>query len=69
MKESKIIEISGRRFVTTATIAELLNLHKRTILLWATERGMPFISIGNMRLFDLADVLGWFDANKRRDAV
>jgi excisionase family DNA binding protein len=69
MKESNIIEICGRRFVSAVTLAELLHLHKRTILLWAIERGMPFISIGNMRLFDLADILGWFDENKRRDAA
>ena len=69
MKESKIIEICERRFVSAVTLAELLNLHKRTILLWATERGMPFISIGNMRLFDVGDILQWFDENKRRDAA
>jgi excisionase family DNA binding protein len=69
MTEGKIIEISGRRFVSATTLAELLDLHKRTILLWATERGMPFISIGNMRLFDLADILRWFDENKRRSAA
>ena len=82
MVENKIIEISGRRFVTAATLAGLLNLHKRTILLWATERGMPVISVGNMRIFDLADIADWFDkhkpvpnaqtvgnADKRRDAA
>jgi excisionase family DNA binding protein len=69
MKESNIIEISGRGFVSATMLAELLNLHKRTILLWATRRGMPFISVGNMRLFDLADILGWLDQHKRRDAA
>ena len=43
MVEARIIEISGRRFVSAATLAELLDLHKRTILTWATEYGMPVI--------------------------
>lgn len=63
--EGKIIEISGRRFVSAAMLGELLDLHKRTILMWATERGMPVISIGNMRLFDLADISDWLDNHKR----
>jgi len=67
--DNKIIEISGRQFVTAATIAALLDLHKRTILNWASDHGMPFISVGNMRLFDLADVSNWFDKHKRRESA
>jgi excisionase family DNA binding protein len=66
--EGKIIEISGRRLVSAATLAELLDRHKRTILIWAADYGMPVIAVGNMRLFDLADVADWFDKRKRRDA-
>jgi excisionase family DNA binding protein len=40
-------------------------LHKRTILMWATEHGMPVIAVGNMRLFDLADISDWLDNHKR----
>jgi excisionase family DNA binding protein len=69
MMEGKIIEISGRQFVSAATLAGLLDLHKRTILMWANEHGMPVISIGNMRLFDLADISEWFDKHKRREAA
>ena len=65
MMEGKIIEISGRRFVSAATLAELFDLHKRTILMWATEHGMPVISVGNMRLFDLADISHWLDNHKQ----
>ena len=67
--EGKIIDISGRQFVTAATIAAFLDLHKRTILIWAIEHGMPFISVGNMRLFDLADISDWFDKHKRRSSA
>jgi excisionase family DNA binding protein len=62
--QGKIIEISGRQFVNAATLAALLDLHKRTILIWATEHGMPVISVGNMRLFDLADISDWFNKHK-----
>jgi excisionase family DNA binding protein len=69
MTESNVIEISGRRFMTAATLAKLLDLHKRTILIWAKERGMPFIAVGNLRLFDLTDILEWIDGHKRRRAA
>jgi excisionase family DNA binding protein len=62
--QSGIIEISGRQFVTAATLAGLLHLHKRTIMSWASDHEMPVISVGNMRLFDLADVSVWFDKHK-----
>jgi excisionase family DNA binding protein len=65
MMEGKIIEIAGRRLVSAATLAGLLDLHKRTILMWATEHGMPVIAVGNMRLFDLADISDWLDNHKR----
>jgi excisionase family DNA binding protein len=65
MMEGKIIEISGRRFVSAATLAGLLDLHKRTILMWTTEYGIPVIAVGNMRLFDLADISDWLDNHKR----
>jgi hypothetical protein len=64
MMEGKIIEISGRRFVSAATLAGLLELHKRTILMRANEYSMPVISVGNMRLFDLADISDWLDNHK-----
>ena len=65
MMLDETIEIAGRRFVTAATLADTLHLHKRTILIWAAEHGMPVIKIGNMRLFDLADVSDWLDRHKR----
>jgi excisionase family DNA binding protein len=63
--KDKIIEISGRQFVSAATLAGLLDLHKRTILMWTTEYGIPVIAVGNMRLFDLADISDWLDNHKR----
>jgi excisionase family DNA binding protein len=63
------IEIAARRFVTAKTLADMLRLHKRTILIWAAEHEMPVISVGNMRLFDLVDILEWLDRHKSKPAA
>jgi excisionase family DNA binding protein len=63
------IEIGGRRFVRAAILAEILSVHKRTILSWATEHNLPVISVGHMRLFDLTDISDWLDKQKRLDAA
>ena len=65
MGEIRVIEIAGRRLVNATAMAEMLQLHKRTVLSWAVEHEMPMISVGNMRLFDLADVSQWLDSHKR----
>jgi excisionase family DNA binding protein len=65
MEKIGVIEIGERRFVSAATMAELLQVHKRTILSWAVAHEMPVISVGNMRLFDLADVSCWLDSHKK----
>ena len=64
-----VIRIAGREFVSTANLAEMLKVHKRTILNWATEHRLPIISVGHMRLFDLADISDWLDKHKRQDAA
>ena len=64
-----MIEIAGRRFVTAATLADALHIHKRTILTWAEDHGMPVIKVGNMRLFDLIDVSEWLDSHKQQTPV
>ena len=60
-----IIEIAERRFVTAATLADTLCIHKRTVLTWAEDHGMPVIKVGNMRLFDLADVSEWLHSQRQ----
>ena len=66
---SRTIEIAGRQFVSAATLADILNVHKRTILIWTTEYKLPVISVGNMRLFDLADISDWLNKRKQQDAA
>ena len=63
------IEIAGRRFVTAVILANALHIHKRTILTWAEDHGLPVIKVGNMRLFDLADVSEWLHSHKRQVEV
>ena len=53
---NKIIEIGNKCFVTAAALAEILHVHKRTVLTWASEHRLPVISVGHMRLFDLDEV-------------
>lgn len=59
------IDVAGRQFVTAAMLADILNVHKRTVLTWASERGLPVISVGHMRLFDLNEVSDWLEKHKR----
>jgi excisionase family DNA binding protein len=64
-----VIEIAGRRFVSAAILADALHIHKRTIVTWAEDHGLPVIKVGNMRLFDLADVSEWLHSHKRQAEV
>jgi excisionase family DNA binding protein len=66
MEKIKQIKIAGRRLVNAATMAELFQIHKKTVLLWADEHELPVISVGNMRLFDLAEVSLWLDNHKKQ---
>jgi excisionase family DNA binding protein len=59
-----VIEIAEKRLVTAAMLAEILSIHKRTVLTWASERRLPVISVGHMRLFDLDEVSDWLDKHK-----
>jgi excisionase family DNA binding protein len=61
-----IIEIAGRRFVTVGGLSELLKIHKRTIQLWAADRGIPLIRIGNLMIFDIDDVKSWLLQQKQK---
>jgi phage terminase Nu1 subunit (DNA packaging protein) len=45
-----ILEIAGRRFATVSGLSALFNVHKRTIQLWAADRGIPLIRIGNLMI-------------------
>ena len=62
----KIIEIANKRFVTATVLAELLDVHKRTVLTWASAHKLPVISVGHMRLFDLDEISVWLDKHKRQ---
>ena len=66
MKVNEIIEINGKRFVTVAALSDLLGVNKRTIQLWATTQDMPLIRVGNLMIFDLADITDWLIRHKSR---
>jgi len=60
-----VVEINGKRFVTVGALAELLNLRKCTIQLWARERNVPLVRVGNMMIFELKDLTKWLLRQKR----
>lgn len=62
---SKFIEIANKKFMTAAVLAELLDVHKRTVLTWASDHDLPVISVGHMRLFYLDEVSDWLEQRKR----
>ena len=66
MTQHDIIEIAGRRFITVGGLSRLFQLHKRTIQLWAAERDIPLIRIGNLMIFDVDDVKIWVLQHKRQ---
>ena len=66
MTHNSIIEINGKRFVTVGALAEILKLHKRTIQLWARERNLPLIRVGNFMIFELDDLTNWLRHQKHK---
>jgi excisionase family DNA binding protein len=61
-----MIEIAGRRFVTVSGLSALFKVHKRTIQVWAADRGIPLIRIGNLMIFDIDDVKRWLLEHKQK---
>ena len=45
--------------MTVSGLSALFKVHKRTIQMWAADRGIPLIRIGNLMIFDIDDVKGW----------
>jgi len=60
------LEIAGRRFVTVSGLSALFKVHKRTIQVWAADRGIPLIRIGNLIIFDIDDVKSWLLQQKHK---
>ena len=44
--------------------AELLGVKKNTLHLWALQRRIPSVKIGNLRRFIRKDLLAWFEEHK-----
>jgi excisionase family DNA binding protein len=59
-----VIEIAGKRLITLNTFAKNFGLHIRTVQLWAKQRDMPVIRIGNQMLLDLDDIPEWVSRHK-----
>jgi hypothetical protein len=59
-----VIEIAGKRLITLNTFPKNFGLHIRTVQLWAKQRDMPVIRIGNQMLLDLDDIPDWLSRHK-----
>jgi excisionase family DNA binding protein len=64
MPKKDIIEIAGKKFIRLRTFAEDMGLHIRTVQLWAKERDMPVIRVGNQMILDLDDIPEWLNRHK-----
>ena len=69
MTKEDIIEIAGKRLLRLRTFAEDMGLHIRTVQLWAKERDLPVIRVGNQMLLDLDDMPQWLDHHKSKPAA
>jgi len=61
-----ILKIAGRQFVTVSGLSALFKVHKRTIQMWAADRGIPLIRIGHLMIFDMEDVKSWLLQHKQK---
>jgi hypothetical protein len=60
-----LVEIGGRRFVTTGCLASLLGVTPRTLSRWdAASNGPPRIKLGKKVLFDLDKVSDWMSGRE-----
>ena len=52
--------------MTVNGLSALFKVHKRTIQVWAADRGIPLIRIGNLMIFDIDDVKRWLLQHKHK---
>ena len=64
MTNDDIIEIADKRLIRLSTFAKEMDLHIRTVQLWAKEHDMPVIRVGNQMLLDLDEIPQWLDQHK-----
>ena len=63
------IKIAGRRYITVARLAAMLDITMRTLSRWAAARiGPPKIKVGKGVLFDLAKLPGWLASRESEPA-
>ena len=60
------IQSGPERLLKVRDIAQYLNIHEKTVYLWAKRGNLPCIRVGNRLRFSLADVSRW--VAQRRNA-
>ena len=59
------VDIAGRHYVTTARLAQMLGISRRTLSRWDANRlGPARIKVGKLILFDLAKLPEWLAARE-----
>lgn len=55
--------------LTPEELAARLGVKPRTLRLWRAERGLPFVKIGRLVLFDAMAVEAWLDRHEGKGPV
>jgi excisionase family DNA binding protein len=66
MVQKDIIKVAGKKFIRLSTFAADMDLHIRTVQLWAKNHDMPVVRVGNQMLLDLDDLPEWLDRHKSK---
>jgi excisionase family DNA binding protein len=63
--ESHRSEARRLQLLTVRQVAEILDLHPKTVYAWAADGRLPApIRLGRKVMFDLDDILRWLSARK-----
>ncbi len=63
-RSAKLFDIENGTLLTTAELAERLNVAEKTIRHWRYARGLPAVKLGpKLVRYRWKDILGWLKAN------
>jgi len=57
-------EREEKTILSAEEAANLLGIKKNTLYMWALQRRIPSVKIGNLRRFIRKDLLAWFEEHK-----
>jgi len=57
-----VLEIGGHEYISAEALGRKFGVHRTTIQRWAKQHGLPFIKLGQTRMFELTKLVDWLDA-------